>query len=221
MSNKNLTKKLEAIINNLKSQNIDLFSEKFSDWLNEVEKDFSSFLKDEDKKLIDCKAGCGTCCRVNVSLLLPEIFNIIEFLKANRNKDEILHLKEHIDKVYPNIKGYDDEERMIAGVKCPFLSKDNNCSIYPVRPLLCRSITSTSAERCEQSIIDIVFGTETPIIMNLKQQEYYDELYLYLAKFLYENNLDDRGIRLIESLYFILNDKYNYEDFISGKEIPV
>jgi hypothetical protein len=41
------------------------------------------------------------------------------------------------------------EEHLVAMLPCPFLENDNRCGIYPVRPTVCRSHSSTSVKACE------------------------------------------------------------------------
>jgi hypothetical protein len=71
-----------------------------------------------------CPSGCGKCC----GILYPsesEISNIKTWLKK-RNREYI-------------------DFNMTIGLDCPYLSKDKSCSIYPVRPFLCR-ILGVSAD---------------------------------------------------------------------------
>lgn len=64
-----------------------------------------------------CPPGCGKCC----GILFPsevEISNIKSWLKE--------HGRDYID------------FNITIGLNCPYLSKTKECTIYPVRPFLCR-----------------------------------------------------------------------------------
>lgn len=70
-----------------------------------------------------CPPNCGDCC----GILYPsqaEIRNIKEWL-AIRNR-------EYIDFLFVD-----------ADVTCPYLDEYKRCSIYPVRPFLCRLLAAT------------------------------------------------------------------------------
>lgn len=64
-----------------------------------------------------CPPGCGKCCGI-LYPSLAEIAQIKEWLKE-RNRPFI-------------------EFHMMVGIDCPYLDKTKGCSIYPVRPYLCR-----------------------------------------------------------------------------------
>jgi Fe-S-cluster containining protein len=65
-----------------------------------------------------CPPGCGCCCGI-LFPSLTEISNIKEWLKD--------HGRDYID------------FNMLIGSSCPYLNPDDKqCTIYPVRPFLCR-----------------------------------------------------------------------------------
>ena len=63
-------------------------------------------------------------------------------------------------------EGYYEEERIMARQPCAFLDGSGSCSIYPVRPLLCRSITSTDADACREALSMLALGENQPISYN-------------------------------------------------------
>ncbi|CAK1951801.1 conserved hypothetical protein [Vibrio crassostreae] len=66
-----------------------------------------------------CKAGCGNCCHINVSVTEHEAQIISSFTG--------LELKEPLSLVKPDFHG----------TPCPFLVNEK-CSVYSVRPFVCR-----------------------------------------------------------------------------------
>lgn len=92
---------------------------------------------------IDCKTGCSHCCSVRVEALDPEVFRIAQALRQRppeAREAVVARLREHA----ATVRGMP-----VAGhrVKCPFLEQDL-CSIYEVRPAVCRKVHSFDVEKC-------------------------------------------------------------------------
>lgn len=88
----------------------------------------------------ECKAGCTSCCKVQVEATEPEVFHIARTLRLLPSAQ----LTELVDKLRAYL-----EQPMTARVKrsCPLLV-DDLCSIYEVRPATCRKAHSLSASQC-------------------------------------------------------------------------
>ena len=97
----------------------------------EVYKTIDNFLlkaPEENKKEIQCKAGCTACCFIDVEVSGDEAAVIIGYCMENGIEID----REYLTKqAAVGRKSYSDLS------KCFFL-KDNLCSIYPVRPIACR-----------------------------------------------------------------------------------
>jgi uncharacterized protein len=86
-----------------------------------------------------CAPGCSFCCYLPVDVLAPEAFRIAAHLQQTRSPRELTAL------VYRLVAhGQHDG----AARPCVFLT-DGRCSIYEVRPMVCRSYNSLARERCE------------------------------------------------------------------------
>lgn len=97
-------------------------------------------------KFTPCKKGCSHCCYIPVSISELEVEYIEQSLKTKRNA----------------FSKYDKTQDK----PCPFL-KNNACSIYDVRPFVCRRhvvLTKSSywceLERCNQEIMPLLNFTE-------------------------------------------------------------
>lgn len=75
-----------------------------------------------------CVDGCGKCCGP-VFPSSAEVRNIKEWC-----------LRRHM--------GYRDFLEITEGGHCPYLTTDMRCSIYPVRPFLCRMLGASSDTPC-------------------------------------------------------------------------
>jgi Fe-S-cluster containining protein len=86
-----------------------------------------------------CAPGCFFCCYLPVDVLAPEAFRIAEHLKQTRSPGELAELVYRLGAPV----GHDPGTR-----PCVFLDQ-GRCSIYEVRPMVCRGYNSLSKERCE------------------------------------------------------------------------
>jgi Fe-S-cluster containining protein len=86
-----------------------------------------------------CAPGCFFCCYLPVDVLAPEAFRIAAHLKQTRSPGELADLVYRL-----GAHGQQD----FGARPCVFLA-DGRCSIYEVRPMVCRGYNSLSKERCE------------------------------------------------------------------------
>jgi len=92
---------------------------------------------------LSCRKGCAFCCKMNVDVSPLEIDLIIDYCKQNDIPidQEYLKLQSSIPK---HELGFTP---MLSA--CTFLSKENTCTIYPVRPIACRKyVVITPSEQC-------------------------------------------------------------------------
>jgi Fe-S-cluster containining protein len=162
----------------------------------QLEVELAKHLTADDHERLACAAGCGGCCRVNVSVLEPESINIARYLNHTLADDERENLLLSMRKMVHTICDVDEEERIAMGKNCVFLSAKGECTIYPVRPLLCRSITSTSATDCRDALAMQALGEQLPIMMNLFQKNLFDVAYQGLAAAMEKNGMDAYGAEL-------------------------
>ncbi|MGA1845572.1 YkgJ family cysteine cluster protein [Deferribacter abyssi] len=155
-------------------------------------------------ELIDCKSGCGYCCVVNISVLGIEAENIAEYLTSDFHND-IMNLKQKLREKYLLARGLTDEERIAAKIECIFLDDCKNCMIYPVRPILCRSVTSTDHNKCIEAVTMSVMDEDIKIISNIYIKEIYETVYIALADVLKEKGKDCKSYRLLDIMCKLLN----------------
>ena len=98
--------------------------------------------------VLACSRGCSSCCKIRVEALTPEIFYMADQLKRRSGVDKIITQLEKYSKVAKGLKM--DEHRL----ECPMLH-DNECSIYDIRPMMCRRFHSLSIQACRTEGADI------------------------------------------------------------------
>lgn len=91
-----------------------------------------------------CKAGCSHCCRLRVEIIDAEAFHITEELQR-RPPAELVALTERLRHHVAGQKPRSSHHSFSSD--CAFLL-DSRCSIYAVRPSVCRKAHSLSAELC-------------------------------------------------------------------------
>jgi Fe-S-cluster containining protein len=86
-----------------------------------------------------CAPGCSFCCYLPVDVLAPEAFRIAAHLQQMRSPAELAALVYRLGAT---------AQQAFGARPCVFLA-DGRCSIYDVRPMVCRGYNSLSKERCE------------------------------------------------------------------------
>ena len=117
----------------------------------------------EDKSLnVLCGQGCSECCTDYFTITEVEFAVIMDYLKRQKGVEYILNIiskglmmknkfKENYPEFYEQLEvdttGYSNEMNIKTninnmpskqGFKCIFLNEQNECSIYKVRPIICR-----------------------------------------------------------------------------------
>jgi Fe-S-cluster containining protein len=90
----------------------------------------------------DCTKGCSYCCQLKVDAYPQETFRIARGLRARADQAGLIEtLATHAAR---NKDVVDKRSRE----PCPFLV-DHTCSIYELRPVMCRRTVSLDVERCK------------------------------------------------------------------------
>ena len=99
---------------------------------------------------LDCKPGCHYCCYNLPVVTLPEALLMGHHIEQTLTDQVKQDITDRIQQVIERIDGMNPGE--IAMIRhelpCIFL-KDAMCIVYKVRPAVCRTCTSISAEHCK------------------------------------------------------------------------
>lgn len=144
-----------------------------------------------------CKRGCSSCCHIYLDCSAIEAELIREYLVKNFSEEEVSILNNKIEDTINELPNYKDVLEGNGGnelikafgnkhIPCIFLSDDNACSIYEVRPFNCRKLVSFSpASTCFKgeeiirpsiSIDNIISYTINHLSMNIAR---YKKLKVY------------------------------------------
>jgi Fe-S-cluster containining protein len=110
-----------------------------------------AIVKDEYRPALHCREGCSyCCCKPGVLTLVPEFLRILDHVQSTFSTDAIAALAERARRYASQIEGRSFDELTDESVPCPLLV-DGRCSVYHVRPLVCRGYNSTDVEACRRA----------------------------------------------------------------------
>ena len=115
---------------------------------------------------VACRAGCPWCCHLTVTTTVPEVIQISEYLKAAAGERAAggLHI-DTIDEYAECVRGLTLQQRAIRRLRCPIQDPDTAyCSLWPIRPLLCRSWTSADLSKCRQAFYEPTRDIRAPVL---------------------------------------------------------
>jgi Fe-S-cluster containining protein len=102
---------------------------------------------------IACREGCNFCCFNQVEATPPEALLIGHHVAKNFSTEEKGGLMTRVTRSL-NLKAGKSKKkiaRLRHQLPCPLLM-DGRCSIYPVRPLVCRAMHTFEAAACDQEL---------------------------------------------------------------------
>ena len=99
---------------------------------------------------VACKEGCDWCCHQSVRVSAPEVFRIVRHIHSLPEARQA-ELRARLGRLDARVRGRSPQERGQLVAACAFL-EGGGCSIYPVRPLVCQTMSSFSAHDCEQAM---------------------------------------------------------------------
>lgn len=120
--------------------------------INEIYKILDD-LHSKETITLACNKGCAACCIQLIPCTMLEWEEIKKYIKENRLKDRIKEREKKNLNSWERYRSHNINELRVdgakalrdwSGVKCIFLNNRNACDIYPVRPMNCRVMSSTS-----------------------------------------------------------------------------
>jgi Fe-S-cluster containining protein len=98
---------------------------------------------------VACQEGCDSCCYNQVELTGPEALLIGHHIAQQFSQADKDLLLAHAARIIELVNGLAQAEMAARRreIPCPLLRK-GTCSVYPVRPLVCRAMHGLDRERC-------------------------------------------------------------------------
>lgn len=111
------------------------------------------WLSGDASQAVACQSGCSHCCHQPVSVTPVEAFTIVDHLRKTRTPEQLGELTQRLSARREQTQGLSRTEQYSPEFPCVFL-EDGKCSIYEVRPLVCRGMNSLDAEACRERMYD-------------------------------------------------------------------
>jgi Fe-S-cluster containining protein len=100
-----------------------------------------------------CKKGCDSCCRRPVGTTAPSVLRIAAALRERLNEAEFAEVLGRLVALDEKTHGASWTLAARPPFPCAFLV-DGACSIYAVRPLVCRAWNSADADACRRALTE-------------------------------------------------------------------
>jgi Fe-S-cluster containining protein len=167
---------------------------------------------------LDCKPGCHFCCYNQPMVTPPEALLIGHHLDQTFTGQQKLTLNAKIKKILKKIVGKHPDEifMMRHELPCIFL-EESICLIHTVRPVICRTCSSTSADHCK-----MIFETRNHRARLRTYPQMYGILqtkHLRLIEFCREKGCQSDVSRLSEAIENYLNHPNPIDAWFQGETI--
>jgi len=166
---------------------------------------------------IACRAGCYFCCFNQIELTPPEALLIGHHVDRHFSQDDKQRLLDHVDLTLIKMSGQSKTElaRLRSDLPCPLLQA-GRCSVYAVRPLLCRAMHSLNAAHCEQELA-------SPDLTAVAYYGHRDEIILSIAAGLLEGcealGCQARPLNLVRALKDFFTQARCLQRWLEGERV--
>lgn len=169
-----------------------------------------------------CGPGCPHCCVVTVSVLLPEAAVIADWLRR-QSPFAVEGPSEWLQRLAAQalrVRWMTDDERIHRQQRCAFLNGDGACSIHPVRPLVCRAVSSLDRQACQSALSPVGLDADGHLPMDGYRKQLFDAAFCGVAQALEQHRLSSRSIELITGVVAFLREPELASLFLAGKPLP-
>ncbi|MDK9718034.1 MAG: YkgJ family cysteine cluster protein [Trichlorobacter sp.] len=170
---------------------------------------------------VACKLGCSHCCVLNVSVLLPEAVAIAGWLSMHCVGTACAAQLKRLQRHALHVRWMEDSERIHRQTVCPFVDARGGCSIYPVRPLVCRAVTSLNKEDCLAALDPSQFDADHAVSMDTTRKVIMDTAFCTLARAMKQQPMMSRSIELCNGVTAFLANPGLAAVLASGADLPV
>jgi Fe-S-cluster containining protein len=108
-------------------------------------------VKDEYRPRLHCRDECSyCCCKPNVLVSVPELVRVLDYVERTFTSVALSALRDRARAYSAQMEGRPLDEPVNESVPCPLLVH-GRCSVYDIRPLVCRGYNSTDVDACRRA----------------------------------------------------------------------
>lgn len=108
----------------------------------------------QSARAVACSAGCAHCCHQSVGVTGVEALTIVCHVKSTWSPEDLSDLTSRVRATHELTRNMTYKQRHSPALPCVFLRNSGECSIYSVRPLVCRAVNSLNANECRENLHD-------------------------------------------------------------------
>lgn len=169
-----------------------------------------------------CGPGCAGCCTVNVGTSALEGAVAAAWLRERLAAADRAPLAARLLAFHEYVRWLEDHQRVAERLACPLLDPAGRCTIHPVRPLACRSVSSLDAGDCAAALAGSSEGEGEPLVrMDVAQQALYQEAFAALGAALARRGLDARTRDVSGMVGVFLDDATLLTPVLGGAQVPL
>ncbi len=169
-----------------------------------------------------CGPGCAACCTVNVATLALEGAVAAGHLRAALAPARAAALAAALAAFHDRVRWLEDGERIASRARCPLLDAAGRCTIHPVRPLACRSVSSLDAADCRRVMAAGADEEDGRVVrMDLLQRALYLEALAAAGEAVARRGLDARCRDVTGMVALFLADPALAPAFLAGQRLPL
>jgi hypothetical protein len=169
-----------------------------------------------------CGPGCAGCCTVNVGTLGVEGAVAAAWLRERLAPADRAPAAARLLMFHEHVRWLEDRERVGDRLACPLLDVAGRCTVHPVRPLACRSVSSLDAAECAVALAGSVDGEDAPVVrMDLAQRVLYAEAQGALGEALARRGLDARARDVSGMVGTFLAEPAFLAAYLEGGRVPL
>jgi Fe-S-cluster containining protein len=182
---------------------------------NRLDVTFDAVQRHVGEKL-DCKKFCDYCCYFKKEVTAEEVFTIVEYLKDETQTKTKKRVLQAGRTARNQIRRLSTAERMDSNIACALLT-EGACSVYDVRPAVCRKVHSSDSGSCKSS-----FDHPGDSTIASKENKVINSVLSTMVaaghEGLRDHNLDTTYYDLNVVLPLALTDNRHFRDWIKGKK---
>jgi hypothetical protein len=164
--------------------------------------------------LLACKKGCSTCCSRPVVTTAPSVVRLAAWLRERLTPEALSEVQRRVATIDDATRGRMLTPRGRPPNPCALLV-DGACSVYPVRPFVCRAWNALDVEECKRALSNDAIQMRFDLYQRTTFAAVEDGVRLALE----DAGLDNVDLELMAALRVALERPNVGEEWLSGQPV--